>query len=421
MTVNETTDSSGNYLVTGTTNGTLTITPKAVTVKAKDQSVQLGGTIAVGPEQATLSGAADGHRLTAVTLTASSTDSATDSGTITPSGAAISDAQGADVTANYVISYADGVLTVTGHVWGDWIVTTPPSCTEPGEETRTCADCGETETRPVAALGHDLIHHDAQAPTCTEPGWEAYDTCSRCDYTTYVEIPALGHDFGDWVTVTEPTENSPGLERRVCDRCGAAMNRTIAQLSHECPSKHFTDVDLSQWYHEDLDYVVANGLMVGVSDTEFAPNQPITRAMVVTAIWRLEGEPDAPKSPFTDVAEDSWYASAVNWAAQEHITKGMSETLFAPDLPVTREMLATFFFRYAQYKGFDTTATASLQQYRDADKVSDWALEAVIWAKEKQIVNGIADDLLAPTDKATRVQFTAMLHRFCVNVVAEKP
>lgn len=296
--------------------------------------------------------------------------------------------------------------------------------TEDGFTFTMPEDCGVTV---YAGHRHQLTAVPGTAATCTDPGSAAYWRCESCgkffsdaEGATEIDegdwiIPALGHDFGKWITVTEPTESSPGAETRSCARCGAAENREIPPAVHECPSARFTDVDLSQWYHEELDYVVANGLMVGVSDTSFAPGKPITRAMVVTAIWRLEGQPDAPRASFADISENSWYESAVNWAVQAQITRGISETKFAPDLPATREMLATFFFRYAQYKGLDTEASASLEQYQDANRVSDWALEAVIWAKENRIINGLADDLLAPTDKATRIQFAAMLHRCCVS------
>ena len=119
------------------------------------------------------------------------------------------------------------------HSFGNWELTTKPSCTEAGEETRICEHCGISETREVSGLGHDLVHHDAKAPTCSEIGWEAYDTCSRCDYTTYVEIPALDHDLvhhnAQAATCTEKGWNAYDT----CSRCDYTTYVEIPALDHD--------------------------------------------------------------------------------------------------------------------------------------------------------------------------------------------
>ena len=213
--------------------GTLHITKRSATVTAHPQTVEQGRPIATGTEQAVLTGAVEGHVLSAVTLTDSGTDTITDDGVITPSAATVSDAQGTDVTANYELSYADGVLTVTDHAWGDWETTVAPTCTESGEEKRSCANCDAFQTRPVDPLGHDLVHHDAQAPTCTAIGWEAYDTCSRCAYTTYAEIPALGHDLVHH-DAQEPTCTEIGWEAYdTCSRCAYTTYAELPALGHD--------------------------------------------------------------------------------------------------------------------------------------------------------------------------------------------
>ena len=102
-------------------------------------------------------------------------------------------------------------VPATGHAWGEWTQTKAPSCTEAGEEQRVCAnDSSHVETRTVAALGHDIIHHAGQEATCTEAGWEAYDTCSRCDYSTYKEIPAKGHTLSEWIVDQSATCDEAG-------------------------------------------------------------------------------------------------------------------------------------------------------------------------------------------------------------------
>ena len=126
-------------------------------------------------------------------------------------------------------SYVDTYVDALDHAWDDGIVTTAPTCIDKGIKTFICTrdNCGATYTEKTDPLGHDYINHEAKAPTCTEIGWDAYDTCSRCDYTTYVEKAALGHNFGEWKVVTEATETTAGLKRRECIRCDAYEEETI--------------------------------------------------------------------------------------------------------------------------------------------------------------------------------------------------
>ena len=137
-------------------------------------------------------------------------------------------------------------LEAMGHDFGEWTQTKAPTCTEKGEEARTCQHdgCGAKETRELDALGHDLENHAAQAATCSEPGWEAYDTCRRegCGYTTFKEIPALGHDWGEWVLVTPPSCNGQGVEMRTCKNEGCDILVETRYLDPD-PSAH----EWSQW------------------------------------------------------------------------------------------------------------------------------------------------------------------------------
>ena len=266
------------------------------------------------------------------------------------------------------------------------------------------------------------MHENEIPATCEQEG--SYDEvvyCTVCKAElSRVEktVPATGHVWGDWTTVKEPTAAASGVEQRFCEICGAKQTREKAFGGHVCSSEHFKDVDLDLWYHEDLDYVVENGLMIGISDDEFGPNLQMTRAMVVTALYRLEGEP-APKSkdrPFGDVASGSWYDAAVSWAAENGIVKGMSAEEFKPNESITREQMATIFHRYAKYKGFDVSANDALEKFADAGEVSGWALEAMQWCVGAGLINGMSGTELSPRGTATRIQYAAILHRFCVNV-----
>ena len=279
------------------------------------------------------------------------------------------------------LSRVTTVVPATGHVWGDWVADPAPTCTADGSETRVCKnDPTHVETR---------------------------------------EVPALGHDWGDWEVVTPADEYRSGEERRVCRNDASHVEtRTIPQLPHgNCPTAKFRDVDKDAWYHESLDYVLAAGLMKGIGDDTFDPDGLVTRAMVVTVLYRIEGEPDAPKSAFKDVEAGSWYEAAVNWAAANGVTFGVSKTEFAPNEPVTREQMVAFFCRYAKFKGCDVTASGTLEQFADADKVSPWAVDAMLWAKENELVNGMTDTLLLPKVPGSRSQFAAVIHRFCVKIL----
>lgn len=122
------------------------------------------------------------------------------------------------------------IVSAIGHSYGEWIVDREPTCTETGTRNKTCSECGDVVTETIDALGHDLVQHDAKAPTCTESGHETYDTCTRCGYSTYHEIPALGHSYGDWIVDKEPTTSSEGLKTRTCSICGDTETVVIPKL-----------------------------------------------------------------------------------------------------------------------------------------------------------------------------------------------
>ena len=136
--------------------------------------------------------------------------------------------------------------------------------------------------------------------------------------------------------------------------------------------------------------------------------------MVVTPLWRMDGEPQQEgDNPFTDVKNGEWYTDAIIWANENGITTGYGNNLFGTNNPVTREQLVAFFYRYAEYKGYDTTITGSLDRFADKDDVSPWSKDAMAWAVGCGIFGGRDHDKLAPQDNATRAEFAAMLHRFC--------
>ena len=177
----------------------------------------------------------------------------------------------------------------------------------------------------------------------------------------------------------------------------------------------FADAAPGDWFYGDLVYVYENGLMDGVSDTLFAPDGAVTRGMIVTILHRLEGGPVVDYLlPFADVDEGAWYAEAVRWAASEGIVTGVSETAFAPDEPVTREQLAAILWRYAKYKGHDVSIgeSTNILSYTDFAEISEYAIPAMQWACGEGIITGSGEGVLNPRGGASRAEAAAMLARF---------
>ena len=175
-----------------------------------------------------------------------------------------------------------------------------------------------------------------------------------------------------------------------------------------CPILPFRDTDPGGWYHDGVHYALEQGLMRGIGEDRFAPNAPTSRAMLVTMLWRQAGEPDAGGAqPFADVDAGAWYAPAVAWAAAEGVVSGVSETAFSPNDPVTREQLAAILWRLAGSPAPVGSLTAP-----DAASVSGYARAAMTWVTEQGIVQGMADGTLAPQALASRAQVATMLMRF---------
>ena len=175
----------------------------------------------------------------------------------------------------------------------------------------------------------------------------------------------------------------------------------------------FTDVSEKDWFYNDAMFVYKNGLMLGTSKTLFGPHGTVTRGMMATILWRMEGSL-APKgeNSFTDVEAGRWYADAITWAAENGIFAGYSMDKFGPDDPITREQLTAIFYRYADYKGYKLTVTENLDKFEDADKITDYAKMVMQWAVGNGLIKGKSENLLDPQGTATRAEISAMLHRF---------
>lgn len=174
----------------------------------------------------------------------------------------------------------------------------------------------------------------------------------------------------------------------------------------------YSDVAADAWYVKAVDYMTVGGLLAGVGGGRFEPETPMTRAMFVAVLYRLEGVPAVTgSSPFTDLKAD-WYRDAVAWAYQSDVVAGMSDTIFAPDTSITREQMAAMLYRYASRDGA-LDATGTLEGYTDAGQVSGWALPAIRWAVSNGVITGMTDTTLVPQGTSTRAQAATMFTNFC--------
>lgn len=192
---------------------------------------------------------------------------------------------------------------------------------------------------------------------------------------------------------------------------------TFEPIPQGTTEEPFDDVSDSAWYADAVQYVYENGIMNGVTATEFGPNMTTNRAMIVTMLYRLEGEPAAETAGFTDVATGVYYADAVAWAQANNIVNGITETTFAPSNNISREQLATILYRYAQYKGYDVSVGGmSLNEYTDASQISAYATTAMQWANENGLITGVTSTTLEPQGSATRAQVATILMRFVESI-----
>lgn len=341
---------------------------------------------------------------------------------------------GTDVTADsFVIVTSDsgatvGALTHDGNVWSFTITaedgmtsrtytvtvsfTEAPksndagvrSITVAGVKAKTSVNNEYTVTVPygtnVTASSFVIITNHARATvgalTHIKNVWyftvTAEDGVTTASYTVTVTTAALPTPIKPAVDNTKPASDSK-------------------------PKLPFTDVSTSDWFYSDVMFVYENGLFSGTDSRSFSPNASMTRAMLVTVLYRLEGEPAGTgSSSFSDVSSGSYYEKAVAWAAANGIVTGTGSTSFSPDAKVTREQLAAILYRYAQYKKLGTDAGAKLDSFSDAGNVSGYASEALSWAVSEGLING-ASGRLMPKGDATRAQVAAILHRFVENVM----
>jgi len=183
------------------------------------------------------------------------------------------------------------------------------------------------------------------------------------------------------------------------------------------PSRDFTDIDTSLWYHNAIDFVLNNGIMHGMGDKLFAPDAALSRAMMVQILYNMEGRPSYNvQNNFTDI-DGHWSADAVLWAGENNIVEGYEDGSFRPETDLSREQMAAVLCRYARYKGVDTSTQGDLNVFVDGSLTSDWAAESMRWAVAVGIVNGTGDGMLSPLGSATRAHVAQIMTNYCKNIL----
>jgi len=300
------------------------------------------------------------------------------------------------VVYKIVLATDNGAEVSIADAEGDVVVTIPY------EESEEYGDVKVKELTADAKLKNADFTFENEAVTLTVADFGKYviyqESVGGNFDNTIVVRPTTGGSGSSGSVVTQPVTPSEDVETPAEDK------------------KVFADVAEDAWYYGDIAYAIEKGLVNGVSETEFAPDALVTRAMFVTILYRNEGEPATNRSiPFADIDMAAYYANAVVWAQQNEIVKGVSETEFAPDANITREQMAAIMFRYAQYKGMEALTLEENLHFADANEISEYAVSAMNWAVGCGLMNGKSESTIAPQDNATRAECAAILHRFFEN------
>ncbi|MBQ4517142.1 MAG: S-layer homology domain-containing protein [Clostridia bacterium] len=221
------------------------------------------------------------------------------------------------------------------------------------------------------------------------------------------------------ISISQDKNNTPSDGNSVGEKVELEKENTIENKAEEAkPWKNpFFDVKEKDWFYESVKYVYDNELMSGVGFNEFDPGSSLTRGMLVTILYRFEGSPSSMTYGFSDVPRTEWYTKSVDWAASTGIVNGVGDNRFAPDEPVTREQITVIFYNYSKYKKMDLTAKSDLSSFADSEKISSWATTAFEWAVSSGLISGKDNSMLDPSGKATRAETSAIIKRYAEKMV----
>lgn len=229
-----------------------------------------------------------------------------------------------------------------------------------------------------------------------------------------IESPVKdGYVFGGWYTDEALTVKADSTSKITeSTTLYAKWDKANDEPNTSVWTNPFTDTKANDWFYDDIRYVYQKGLMDGIDDTLFAPNADLTRAMLVTILYRAEEKPAVTKKAgFTDVADNAYYVDAVAWAEENGVVMGISDTEFAPDIEITREQIATIMYRYALLKGAKSVSVENKLQFSDAGTISEYAVSAMNWVVDNGIIEGYDDNTIRLQNSATRAETAAILQR----------
>ena len=349
-------------------------------------------------------------------------------------------------TTTYGSFYFDVSIAATGHSY-NYKATKVPTTSAAGTLTGTCSKCSGTTTVTlpklnttdysyqiikdatcttggtgrytwktttygsfyfdvsIAAVGHSYTSVTT-SPTCTQKGYTTY-TCRCGESYTADYVDALGHAWGDWIVIQEPTTTENGVEEHTCTRCGHAEQRSIAKLENP-----FNDVAPGSFFYEPVMWAIENGITNGTSATTFGPNDQCMRAHVVTFLWRAVGSPE-PKlmvNPFVDVKPTDFYYKPVLWALENGITSGMDATHFGPTSYCNRAQVVTFLYRTMG----SPDVGAATNPFTDVAAGSFYE-KPVLWAVENGVTAGLSATSFGPNSICNRAQIVTFLYRAFVD------
>lgn len=248
----------------------------------------------------------------------------------------------------------------------------------------------------------------------------------RSEKTVHVPIYVCtakgGHKPQSTVVALEPTVTEKGLSVNICKVCGTVYRMIIPSLGKTF--ENLKDIPQNAWYYSSVQEAVHRNLFNGVTAQEFRPDQAMTRAMLVTVLWRYENCPSGGEGQFTDVPEDAWFADGVNWAAGNGIVNGIGKGKFDPNGKITREQMAAILFRYAQKLELNMEADDRISSFVDGSSVSSWATDAMNWCVANGLIGGVkvgSTLYLKPQGDATRAQVCAILVRFIQSFSEPEP
>lgn len=249
-------------------------------------------------------------------------------------------------------------------------------------------------------------------------GGQAFDADATYTIVTNDFLAAGGDTYYAFSAAESGYDTGISLDQVVMDYITEELDGTVTaaaygQTANRIHTISYNDVTAGDWFTPDVIYVTLTGLMNGTGDG-FSPNNNINRAQLVTVLYRMAGEPEVTgENPFTDVPDGQWYTDAVLWAAENGITDGTSETTFSPNSALSREQMATFLYRFANFEaGEPIEVTGDLSGYTDADLVADYAVDAMTWAVGEGVISGIGNNTLAPDNTASRAQMATVLTRY---------